>query len=141
MLCTTAINTSNTIRTQTGAGRTPLQRSGFSNLCCYYVFNYSIHLFNYTDAHGSFHALPPCQTLLPSVELFCVCALLTSPIPGHCVQITTSSIKPEVHIVSQRRQRRTEPQHTHTHTHKHTHTHTRLTALFRDYPGEPVPER
>jgi len=22
-----------------------------------------------------------------------------------------------------------------------THTHTRLTALFRDYPGEPVPER
>jgi len=23
----------------------------------------------------------------------------------------------------------------------HTHTHTRLTALFRDYPGEPVPER
>jgi len=21
------------------------------------------------------------------------------------------------------------------------HTHTRLTALFRDYPGEPVPER
>jgi len=24
---------------------------------------------------------------------------------------------------------------------KHTHTHTRLTALFRDYPGEPVPER
>jgi len=22
----------------------------------------------------------------------------------------------------------------------HTHTHTRLTALFRDYPGEPVPE-
>jgi len=25
--------------------------------------------------------------------------------------------------------------------HKHTHTHTRLTALFRDYPGEPVPER
>jgi len=24
---------------------------------------------------------------------------------------------------------------------QHTHTHTRLTALFRDYPGEPVPER
>ena len=24
---------------------------------------------------------------------------------------------------------------------KHTYTHTRLTALFRDYPGEPVPER
>ena len=24
---------------------------------------------------------------------------------------------------------------------KHTHTHTRLTALFRDYLGEPVPER
>ena len=24
------------------------------------------------------------------------------------------------------------------HTHTHTHTHTRLTALFRDYPGEPV---
>jgi len=23
----------------------------------------------------------------------------------------------------------------------HTHTHTRLPALFRDYPGEPVPER
>jgi len=23
----------------------------------------------------------------------------------------------------------------------HTHTHTRLTALFRDYPGELVPER
>ena len=23
----------------------------------------------------------------------------------------------------------------------HTHTHTHLTALFRDYPGEPVPER
>ena len=23
----------------------------------------------------------------------------------------------------------------------HTHTHTRLTALFRDYPGDPVPER
>ena len=23
----------------------------------------------------------------------------------------------------------------------HTHTHTRLTALFRDYPGGPVPER
>jgi len=22
-----------------------------------------------------------------------------------------------------------------------THTHTRLTALFQDYPGEPVPER
>jgi len=22
-----------------------------------------------------------------------------------------------------------------------SHTHTRLTALFRDYPGEPVPER
>ena len=22
-----------------------------------------------------------------------------------------------------------------------THTHTRLTALFRDYPGEPVPEK
>jgi len=27
------------------------------------------------------------------------------------------------------------------HTHTHIHTHTRLTALFRDYPGEPVPER
>jgi len=26
-------------------------------------------------------------------------------------------------------------------THTQTHTHTRLTALFRDYPGEPVPER
>jgi len=24
---------------------------------------------------------------------------------------------------------------------QHTYTHTRLTALFRDYPGEPVPER
>jgi len=24
---------------------------------------------------------------------------------------------------------------------KHTHTHTRVTALCRDYPGEPVPER
>jgi len=37
---------------------------------------------------------------------------------------------------------------THQHLHSesttkntHTHTHTRLTALFRDYPGEPVPER
>ena len=30
---------------------------------------------------------------------------------------------------------------THCYTHTHTHTHTRLTALFRDYPGEPVPER
>ena len=29
MLCTYTINTSNTTRTQTGAGRTPLQRSGF----------------------------------------------------------------------------------------------------------------
>ena len=29
MLCTAAINTSNTTRTQTGASRTPLQRSGF----------------------------------------------------------------------------------------------------------------
>ena len=28
-----------------------------------------------------------------------------------------------------------------TNTHTHTHTHTRLTALFWDYPGEPVPER
>jgi len=26
-------------------------------------------------------------------------------------------------------------------THTHTHTHTHLMALFRDYPGEPVPER
>jgi len=26
-------------------------------------------------------------------------------------------------------------------TQTHTHKHTRLTALFRDYPGEPVPER
>ena len=26
-------------------------------------------------------------------------------------------------------------------THTHTHTHTRLTALFQDYPGEPVSER
>ena len=24
---------------------------------------------------------------------------------------------------------------------RHTHTHTRLMALFRDYPGEPLPER
>jgi len=31
--------------------------------------------------------------------------------------------------------------HTHAHTHTHTHTHTSLTAFFRDYPGEPVPER
>jgi len=33
--------------------------------------------------------------------------------------------------------------HSTTHTHTHTHTHTRLTAIFRDYPGEPVglPER
>ena len=30
---------------------------------------------------------------------------------------------------------------TNTHTHTHTHTHTRLTALCRDYPDEPVPER
>ena len=29
MLCTAAINTSNMTRTQTGAGRTPFQRSGF----------------------------------------------------------------------------------------------------------------
>ena len=28
-----------------------------------------------------------------------------------------------------------------THTHTHTYIHTRSTALFRDYPGEPVPER
>ena len=28
-----------------------------------------------------------------------------------------------------------------THTHTHTLTHTRLTAIFQDYPGEPVPER
>ena len=28
-----------------------------------------------------------------------------------------------------------------THTHTHTHTHTRLTVLFPDYPGGPVPER
>ena len=28
-----------------------------------------------------------------------------------------------------------------TYEYTHTHTHTRLTALFRDYPGEPVPER
>jgi len=33
------------------------------------------------------------------------------------------------------------PRVTYLHTHTHTHTHTRLTALFRDYPGEPVPER
>jgi len=26
-------------------------------------------------------------------------------------------------------------------THTHMHIHTRLTALCRDYPGEPVPER
>jgi len=26
-------------------------------------------------------------------------------------------------------------------SHAHTHTHNRLTSLFRDYPGEPVPER
>ena len=29
----------------------------------------------------------------------------------------------------------------HARTHARTHTHTRLAALFRDYPGEPVPER
>jgi len=28
-----------------------------------------------------------------------------------------------------------------TFTDTHTHTHTRLTALFRDYAGEPVPKR
>jgi len=28
-----------------------------------------------------------------------------------------------------------------THARTHTHTYTRLTALFRDYPGEPVPVR
>ena len=28
-----------------------------------------------------------------------------------------------------------------THTQTHARTHTRLTAVFRDYPGEPVPER
>jgi len=28
-----------------------------------------------------------------------------------------------------------------THARTHAHTHTRLTALFRDYPGGPVPER
>ena len=31
--------------------------------------------------------------------------------------------------------------HSRAHTHTHTHTHTRLTTLFRDCPGEPVPER
>ena len=30
---------------------------------------------------------------------------------------------------------------TYTKAHTHAHAHTRLTALFRDYPGEPVPER
>ena len=34
-----------------------------------------------------------------------------------------------------------ETEHTHTRAHAHTHTHTRLTALFWDYPGKPVPER
>ena len=28
-----------------------------------------------------------------------------------------------------------------TKTQTHTHTHTRLTALFQDYPGEPVPQK
>jgi len=28
-----------------------------------------------------------------------------------------------------------------THAHAHAHTHARLTALFQDYPGGPVPER
>ena len=37
MLCRTAINTSNTIRTQTVAGRTPLQRSGSNSCPCYYI--------------------------------------------------------------------------------------------------------
>ena len=45
----------------------------------------------------------------------------------------TSSIKPEVHNVSQSRQSRTEPRTWATHT--HTHTHTRLTALFLGLPG------
>jgi len=35
----------------------------------------------------------------------------------------------------QHRQKRYQPRRT------PSHTHTRLTALFRDYPGEPVPER
>ena len=46
MLCTNAINTSNTIRTQTGAGATPAERhsSGLDSNSCHYVFNYSIQL-------------------------------------------------------------------------------------------------
>ena len=31
--------------------------------------------------------------------------------------------------------------HTHTYTHTLARAYTNLTALFRDYPGEPVPER
>jgi len=44
MLCTTVINTSNTIITQTGAGRTLIQRcvdSVDTNSCCYVITNYS----------------------------------------------------------------------------------------------------
>jgi len=50
---------------------------------------------------------------------------------------------PEIHLKEQfMAQLANVTQHTtHTHTHMHTHTHTHLTALFRDYPGKPVPER
>ena len=40
MLCITAINTSNTIRTPTGAAER--QSSGLDTSSCYYVFHYSI---------------------------------------------------------------------------------------------------
>jgi len=42
MLCTTAINTSNTIRTQTGAAER--HSSGRDSNLCYYVFNYGTEL-------------------------------------------------------------------------------------------------
>ena len=41
MLCTTAINTSKTIITQTGAGRTLIQRCVDTHSCCYVITNYS----------------------------------------------------------------------------------------------------
>jgi len=50
---------------------------------------------------------------------------------AHIEKNMTSSTKPEVHNVSQRRRRRTEPEidimadrHTHTHTHRRTHHNT-----------------
>ena len=42
MLCTNAINTPNTIRTQTGAAER--HSSGLDSNSCHYVFNYSIQL-------------------------------------------------------------------------------------------------